>query len=154
MIQDLLVRPRRDAGFTLLELLVVLLILGVAAGAVVLGLPDPRAGALEREAVRLAAQLEAARSAARATGQTRHWRPTASGYTWEPSMAADAQHWLEPDTQVQVLEPAGADRLVLGPEPILPPQRLRLTLGDLRADIASDGLRPFARVAAPPTAPP
>ena len=53
--------------------------------------------------------------------------------------------WLVPGTAVQVIEPAGNLReLVLGPEPLGPPQRLSLTLADQRLELASNGLRAFA----------
>ena len=37
----------------------------------------------------------------------------------------------------------GANSLVLGPEAILPPQRIVLQLADKRLELASDGLGPF-----------
>src|SRR5690606_30525688 len=52
-----------ERGFTLVELMVVMLIMGLAAGAVVLALPDGR-GALRGEARGLAARLDAARGEA------------------------------------------------------------------------------------------
>jgi general secretion pathway protein H len=53
----------RTAGFTLVELMVVLVILGIAAAAVVLALPDP-GGSLRSEAEHFAARAAAARDAA------------------------------------------------------------------------------------------
>ena len=50
-------------GFTLVELLVVLVIIGLVSAAVILGMPDPR-GALRGEALRLAARADAARERA------------------------------------------------------------------------------------------
>ena len=41
-------------------------------------------------------------------------------------------------------EPADAPGLVLGPEPLGPPQRLVLRLGERQLVLASNGLRPFA----------
>ena len=52
-------------------------------------------------------------------------------------------------TSAQVV---GAPRLVLGPEAILPPQRVVLTLGEHRLELASDGLAPFG-VVVPDAAP-
>jgi general secretion pathway protein H len=52
---------RREAGFTLLEMLIVLTIIGVMAGAVTLGIGSvTRAPSVETEARRLATRLQAA----------------------------------------------------------------------------------------------
>lgn len=50
--------PRRDAGFSLVELLAVLAILSLMVGAVVLNLPEPRSEA-DRASEQMAAQLSA-----------------------------------------------------------------------------------------------
>lgn len=52
-----------QSGFTLVELMAVVAIIGVASAAVVLAMPDPR-GDLRRDAERLAARASAARDAA------------------------------------------------------------------------------------------
>lgn len=52
-----------ERGFTLVELMVVLVIVGLAAAAVVLAMPPP-GGSIAREAERLAARVRAAREAA------------------------------------------------------------------------------------------
>jgi type II secretion system protein H len=63
-------RPRARAGFTLVELLVVLVVLAVAAGLIVAALDrDPRRSAAA-EARRLAAALEHAAALSQWTGQT------------------------------------------------------------------------------------
>src|SRR6185503_10002070 len=51
---------RRRKGFTLVELMVVIVIVGLAAAAVVLALPE-RGGSLHAEAERFAARAKAAR---------------------------------------------------------------------------------------------
>ncbi|MFM8796018.1 MAG: type II secretion system protein GspH, partial [Betaproteobacteria bacterium] len=48
--------------------------------------------------------------------------------------------WLHPGVQAEVI---GAPRLVLGPEPLLPPQRVRLRLAGQELVLASDGLGGF-----------
>jgi general secretion pathway protein H len=57
--------PWRSAehGFTLIELMVVIVIIGLAATAVLLAMPEP-GGSLRAEAVRFAARAKAARDAA------------------------------------------------------------------------------------------
>ena len=57
------VRAANRAGFTLVELLMVVAIIGLAAGAVVLSVPDPRPSVAE-DAERFAARLSRAREEA------------------------------------------------------------------------------------------
>ncbi|HTU12265.1 MAG TPA: GspH/FimT family pseudopilin [Allosphingosinicella sp.] len=56
-------RKRKQEGFTLIELMVVLVILGLAAAAVVLAMPEP-GGSISGEAERLAARVKAVRDTA------------------------------------------------------------------------------------------
>ncbi|MBS0305067.1 MAG: prepilin-type N-terminal cleavage/methylation domain-containing protein, partial [Proteobacteria bacterium] len=75
-------RPRRRAGavhlargFTLVELLVVVALVAIGAGAVSLALRDRAGSRLDEEAARLVALLEGARAEARAAGLTVRWVP-------------------------------------------------------------------------------
>jgi general secretion pathway protein H len=151
--------PRRagaPGGFTLIELLIVIAIVAVAAGVMSLALRDGNAAKLEEEGARLTALLEMARAEARVSGNTVRWLPTG------PDQGADGQvqfrfvglssqqalptRWLDPATRAEVV---GAPAVLLGPQAILPPQRIVLRLADQRLELASDGLGPFAVAVAP-----
>lgn len=136
-------KPR---GFTLLELLLVVAIVGVAAAGVAFALRDAAQSELDREAQRLAALLESARAQSRASGNPVRWRTTAQGFVVEglPTVQ-DAPPlptaWQTANTQAQ------SDGILLGPEPLLPPQALRLWNKDQPERslwVATDGVRPFA----------
>lgn len=73
-----------DAGVTLVEMLVVLAIIGVAAGAIGLSVaPGDRAGRAEAEAVRLAASLRVAVDGALLSGQPAALIWTDQGYRFQ-----------------------------------------------------------------------
>jgi len=139
-------------GFTLLELLIVVTVIALATGLAALALRDPAANRLEQEAARLVAVLEAARMESRASGQALTFQPVNGGVTisgntradflFEPSTARGdwPQRWLHAGTQAEVI---GASRLVLGPEPLIPPQRLVLRMGQEQRIVATDGLGAF-----------
>ena len=134
--------PRRVAGFTLLELMVVVGIVAIASAGVSFALRDATGAPLERDAQRLAALLESARAKSRLTGQPVRWVATPDAFRFEglPPEALP-QKWLAADTRVRAGGP-----LQLGPEPIIGPQAVVLTSADhpersLR--VGTDGLRPF-----------
>lgn len=122
-----------EAGVTLVEVLVVLVLVGLMAGAVGLRLGDrPSDSAEQREATRLAVRLSLAADTALTTGEaaTFTWGP--DGYslgdgplrrTSAPILTAPGQYPISPD-----LLPARS-----GP--------LRLTLGD--TTVVFDGARAF-----------
>lgn len=140
---------RAHRGFTLLELMVVVALIGLATATVVVSLRDSDETRLETEALRLGAVLDAARAQSRTSGVALLWQPGAEGYGLGPAGTAYApvvqtqRTWLHPGTTVQIVQPPGAGVLVLGPEPLTPPQRLELRLGETRLGLASDGLGPF-----------
>lgn len=147
-------RPARAGGFTLLELLIVLAIVAISVGVVALSLRDADATRLDQEAMRLSVLLEQARAESRVTGITVRWvpggdpRPASDGtppaqfrFVGLPASQPMPTRWLDPATQAQVV---GATTVLLGPQAILPPQRVVLRLGERRLDLVTDGLGPFA----------
>ena len=72
----------RQAGFTLVELMVVIAIVGVMAAGVVMAIPDPR-GRLSDEAERFAARIVAGRDLAVVEGRPVAVRVTARGYAFD-----------------------------------------------------------------------
>jgi general secretion pathway protein H len=152
-------RPSRGAhGFTLIELMVVLFIVALASGLVAVSLPDRAQGRLDEDAERLAALLETARAESRASGIEVRWEPLAptpeaqADFRFAGLPAAMQRHtrWLTPGVSAEVV---GARAVLLGPEPVLPAQRIVLRLDDRRVVLATDGLAPFARAAVEGAAP-
>ena len=136
---------RHGAGFTLLELMVVIAIIAIGSAVASLALQDSGASALAREADRLAALLESARAQSRAAGVPVRWRTTASGFVFDglPASAAPLPtHWL--DAQTAAL---GNAPLMLGPDPIIAAQAVvlhRAGTSQPLLRVATDGLRPFS----------
>ena len=133
---------RLAAGFTLLELLVVVSIIAIASAGVSFALRDTAGAPLERDAQRLAALLESARARSRLSGQPVRWVATDDGFRFEglPKEALP-NAWLAPETRV-----VGRGVLLLGPEPVIPPQAVVITSTQQPGTtlrIATDGLRPF-----------
>ena len=139
--------PNGVAGFTLLELLVVVAIIAIATAGVSFALRDSQATLLEREAQRLAALLESARAQSRSSGVPVRWYATEGGFHFDGVPAnALPDRWLSPNTQVR-----GSATLQLGPEPIIGAQQVVLAstaVPERSLRIATDGLRPFAVVPA------
>ncbi len=136
------------AGFTLIELMVVVAIIAVASAGVVFALRDANGAPLDREAQRLSALLESARARSRLSGQPVRWVADAHGFHFE-GLPRDAlpQGWLEADTQV-----VGGSVLLLGPDPVIGPQAVVLASAnhpEHAVRIATDGLRPFVAATEP-----
>ncbi|MDD2919017.1 prepilin-type N-terminal cleavage/methylation domain-containing protein [Rhodoferax sp.] len=151
-------RRRSSAGFTLLELLVVLAIVAMASAGIGFAMRDGTQTRLEREAQRLSALFESARSRSQVSGVPVRWQVTPQGFAFTglpPSALPEddlPQTWLDTDTSAAIDAPvlANAGRLatlLLGPEPIIEPQVVTLFSSSEPAKavrLATDGVRPFA----------
>lgn len=134
--------------------MVVVSIVALATAGVSLALRDSSSTQLEREGLRLSALLESARAQSRTSGVPLLWRSSGSGFellgATPHANARDAlagvRSWLHADTRALITQPAGAQTLVLGPEPLIAAQRLVLMQGDRRLTLGTDGLSPFAVV--------
>ncbi len=146
-----------NAGFTLIELMVVITLIAIASGLMSLSLRDPAGTQLENEAARLVALLESARAESRASGIAVRWESHAAesdapGFEFVGviNTADFPNHWLGSGVSADIV---GARAVLLGPEPLIAPQRIVLRLEDQRLAIATDGLGPFVVVdsdSAPP----
>ena len=136
-------RVRRAKGLTLLELMVVIAIMGLATAGVSLAMRDTAGEQLSREAERLAALLEAGRAASRASGVPVRWQPTDEGFRFEGLPAQRLpERWLNSG-----VSPVSSQAITLGPEPVIGPQRVQLSnqaTPPRTVTLVSDGLRPFA----------
>ena len=140
-------RRRMARGFTLIELMIVVVLIAVASSVASLALRDPASTTLEREGARLVALLEAARAEARASGLAASWEPQgpsaeAPGFRFVGLPPSDAlpTRWLEGGVSAEVV---GARAVSLGPEPLIGAQSIVLRLRDQRLTLATDGLGPF-----------
>lgn len=141
---------RRDGGFTLIELMVVIAIIAIAAGVASLAVRDPADTQLEREAARLTALLEAARAEARTLGLPVVWVPASAAgeragqapfrFVGLPPSSEMPTRWLASGVSAEV---QGGTSLVLGPEPLIGAQRVVLRLEQQRLALGTDGLGPF-----------
>lgn len=127
-------------GFTLIELLVVVAIVALVTAGVSLSLRDRASSHLQEEAERLAALLDAARAQSRAIGAAVRWRAVPEGFVFD-GLAAPGwpTRWLYPNTSAPV-----DAALTLGPQPLLEPQAVTLSLATRSLTVRTDGLRPFA----------
>ena len=147
----MIAQRRRWHGLTLIELMVVLLIVGIATAVTLLALPDSPQAQLQADASRLVALLESARAASRAQDEALRWQVNDAGFRFEGRAGGPwPSQWLHADTQAQVI---GARELLLGPEPVIGAQAVALhhrRRPESRLWVGTDGVRPFEVLSAEP----
>jgi general secretion pathway protein H len=116
-----------EAGFTLVELVVAIAIIGISAAAIVLSLPG-NGDAARQSAQRLAAHASAARDAAILTGRPVTFTTGAAG--WQ---AGDQPPVRLPAGQSLAQEPAGP--ILFDPTGLATPARLAIRQGDASASV-------------------
>ena len=133
------------AGFTLVELLMVIAILGLAAGAVVLAVPDPRSP-VGAETDRFAARLSLARDEAILSNRPVAVEMTSAGYAFS---VFDGAGWIaltegpfgpegwEAGTVIDLADEGG--RVVFDPTGVAEPASLILTRDGKRRTVSVDG---------------
>lgn len=158
---------RRERGFTLLEILVVLVIVGIVIGFISVNLTRSDDQLLAAEAERLALLLESARDDAIATGQAAAWAAAAGGYRfwrrgaegkWEP-LADELLRERAFGAPVAVTELAvngvkvpPDEKLLFTPSGFNQPFRLTLALGASRLQLSGDSLGRISVKSLPPPA--
>ena len=148
-----------SAGFTLIELMIVVFLIAIASAVAALALRDPASTRLEQEAARLVALLEAARTEARAAALPARWEPRpeevgTEGFRFVGLSATSPlpSHWLSAGVTAEITGLPGARAIVLGPEPLIGAQRIVLRLDDQQLVLATDGIGPFMAMDAPAAA--
>ena len=149
---------QRHRGFTLLELLVVLVIVGIMLGVVSLNVAPSDRQATQNEAQRIAVLLQLARDEAIVRNRPIAFELTPDAYRflvrdggeWQPIQGDDALRArrfsrgpvafsIEPRLQQQ----DGPLRIVFGREPVDKPFLLTLAMSDVSVGVRADGVGHF-----------
>ena len=134
----------RAGGYTLIELLVALTVLAIAAGAVALSLPSGEERRVRVEAARLGALFRIAQDQARMEGRALVWEADDQGYRFAPLDAEAARDWhdelLRPRSWPFAVRRLEAQRIVFGREPLLAPATVRIATTEREVLLALDAL--------------
>lgn len=144
-------------GFTLIEILVVLVIMGITLGLTVMSAAPSQAQSMQKEAQRIALLLQLARDEAIVRNRPVAFEAGPDSYrflvrndrAWEPLSQDDMlrERPFERGPVTLLLDPPvnvpGTMRIVFGREPVDRPFALTIASGDLRATIHADGVGHF-----------
>jgi len=137
----------RARGFTLLELLVAIAIIGLGTAAVALSLRGGESRQMQEEGARLGALFRIAQDEARVSGRTLVWEADLEGYRFRPvapEPGAGAREWRDEHLRARtwpfaVSRVEGA-RVVFGREPMLEPATVRIATAERELRLALDAL--------------
>lgn len=134
----------RAHGYTLIELLVALTVLAIAAGVVALSLPSGEERRVREEAARLGALFRIAQDQARVAGRTLVWEADLQGYAFRPLDPEAARDWHDETLRARSwpfrVERLEAARIIFTREPMLEPASVRIATGSRQVLIALDAL--------------
>lgn len=151
-------KARQIAGFTLLELLVVMVIVGIMLGVVTINAMPSQRQNLQREAQRIALLLQSARDEAIVRNRLVAFEADSERYRF---MIRDKNEWLpiakdellrERPFELQPMNlsitpplPEGSNplRITFGREPVDKPFALTLSFGEYTAVVRADGVGHF-----------
>jgi general secretion pathway protein H len=147
----------QSAGFTLLEMLVVLMIAGILMAAVALAPARNHHSDLAEEAQRLATMLESADDEAQIRSVSIAWEPVDGGYRfdeqtengkWRPinDDVLGPHRWGTDVTGVSIRYTGGGDagpRVVFGDESVSVPVTVTLAAGAARLNVVGTGIGNF-----------
>lgn len=151
-------RDARQRGFTLLEMLVVLLIAGLLIAVTALAPTRNRRTDLNEEAQRLATMLESADDEAQVRSASIAWEPVNGGYmfyqrtesgAWRPLVdeLLKPYRWGAAVTGISIRYSGSGDvasRVVFGDESINVPVTVTLSSGAVSLDVVSTGVGNFS----------
>ncbi|MHB1237390.1 MAG: GspH/FimT family pseudopilin [Gallionella sp.] len=150
--------PRVSRGFTLLELLVVMVIVGITLGAVAFNAMPSERQALQNEAQKIALLLQSARDEAIVRNRPVAFETDGEGYrflvrennAWQPLLDDDLlreRPFKHPPVILSLsppsLEQTSRLRIVFGREPVGIPFVLTLANSDAQVAIRADGIGHF-----------
>jgi general secretion pathway protein H len=117
-------------GFTVIELLVVIVILGIVAGMVSLSIAPSEQRRLTEELDRLAALFRLAHDEARISGRAITWQAGAEGYRFlvsdDEQGGIESDDPLRPRTWPFEVQAVDAPEIVFGREPLMSPVRVEI----------------------------
>ena len=137
-----LVLASSPRGYTLLELLVVIVILGIVAGMVSLSVTPTEYRKMSEEVNRLAALFRIANDEARVSGEPIAWEADTNGYRFVQSDGVrgetDIDDPLRPRAWPFEVRSLHAPEVVFGREPLMTPAKIQIVTIDGEIDMDID----------------
>ena len=131
-------------GFTLIEILVVIAIVGVAAAAVAMSISTSDARSLQEETARLGALFRIAQNEARVSGRTLVWEADREGYRFRPLDAEAARDWNDEILRARrwpfPVRAVEGGPILFGREPLLELAQLRIATAEREVRLTLDPL--------------